>query len=206
MMLEDVRQWLLSADFNAWYYLHATWRTPFLDAVMPFIRNQFFWAPLYLFLLFFLPVNFRRSGVVWCLAFILCFAVSDFTSGVLLKPLFHRIRPCNDPRLSALLHLIVQRSSGWSFPSSHAANHFCLGTFAAVTMHGKVRGAAVLFLLWALLISYAQVYVGVHFPADVIGGGLLGAAIGYVIGTAFNGRFPLIHHSRHTMVDEPVAA
>ncbi len=183
--------WLLSIDYEIWYYMHAAWRCAALDAVMPYVRNQFTWAPLYLFLLIFMPANWGKRGWLWCLGFILCFALADAISGSLIKPWVQRVRPCNDPRFASLVHLIVQRSSGWSFPSSHAANHFALGSFSAVTLHGRLRWFWPIPICWALAVCYAQVYVGVHWPADVFAGGLLGLAIGALVGKIFASRWAL---------------
>jgi undecaprenyl-diphosphatase len=189
--MSSLHAWLLSLDFELWHYLHLLWRHPLLDAVMPFVRNQFTWAPLYLFLLIFMPWNFGRRGWLWCLGFLLCFAVADSVCGSLVKPWVQRVRPCNDPRFAGMVHLLVPRSSGWSFPSNHAANHFALGTFMAVTLHGRLRWFWPFPITWAFLVAYAQVYVGVHWPGDVIVGGIFGAAVGLLLGRLFSWRWSL---------------
>jgi undecaprenyl-diphosphatase len=189
--LKSLDTWIVGADFQAWYYLHAVWRSEFLDAIMPYVRNQFTWAPLYLFLLVFMPANFGKRGWIWCLGFILCFALGDTISGGMIKPLMHRVRPCNDPRLQEYVHLIVPRSTGWSFPSSHATNHFALGTFSAITMHGRLKWFWPIPITWALAIGYAQVYVGVHFPFDVLAGCLLGAIVGVLVAKLYGHRWSL---------------
>jgi membrane-associated phospholipid phosphatase len=185
------REWLLSLDLEAWHYLHLMWRSTFLDALTPYIRNQFTWVPLYLFLAVFMPYNFGRRGWLWCIGFLLCFAFADIISGTLIKPWVERVRPCNDPRFMHLTRLIVPRSSGWSFPSSHAANHFALGAFSAVTLHGRLKWFWPFPMCWALAVAYAQVYVGVHWPTDVIGGGLMGLIIGFVIAKLFDHKWSL---------------
>ncbi len=183
--------WFEKPDFRIWYYINCVWRSPFLDAVMPFIRNQFFWAPLYLFLLVFILYNFGVRGLAWCAGFLLCFALGDFISASLIKPFVQRTRPCNDPRLASLVQLIVPRSSGYSFPSSHAANHFAMGTYMILTLGRRIKRIWPIPLLWALAIAYAQVYVGVHFPFDVLFGGALGIAIGVFLAWLYHRRFTL---------------
>lgn len=190
-MLGNLHDWFVSTDFKIWYYLHYLWRSDFLDMVVPFIRNQYFWAPLYLFLLVFILYNYGAKGLAWCVAFLLCFAFADFISASIIKPFVHRTRPCNDPRLADFLHLIVPRSSGYSFPSSHAANHFAMGTFMATTLNRRFKGIWPLPLLWALAVGYAQVYVGVHFPFDVLVGSLLGVVIGLLISRLYHRYFTL---------------
>ena len=155
------------------------------------LRNQFFWAPLYLFLLIFLVYNYGWRGLVWCAGFLLCFALGDLISASVIKPLVHRSRPCNDPRLRDFVQLIVPRSYGYSFPSSHAANHFALGTYMALTFHRRLKKIWPIPILWALAVGYAQVYVGVHFPFDVLFGGLLGVAIGFVVAKIYHLYFTL---------------
>lgn len=177
---------LLVLDHKVWYYLNVSWRNDFLDAVVPYLRNQWTWAPLYLFLLVFMLYNYKKTGLLWCLFFLATFALADQASAHYLKPLFQRTRPCNDVELSKLVHIIVRCGSGYSFPSSHATNHFALGVFAAITMQHSVRYIWWIALLWAASVSYAQVYVGVHFPLDVVCGGLLGSAIGIVTAKLFH--------------------
>lgn len=189
--MAGILAWLTALDHELWRYLHVAWRSEALDAVMPFVRNQFTWAPLYLFLLVFMPANFGKRGWLWCLGFLLCFALADVISGSIIKPNVERVRPCNDRRFIEFVHLLVPRSSGWSFPSSHAANHFALGAFSAVTLHGRLRWFWPIPMIWALAVCYAQVYVGVHWPMDVIAGGLLGAGIGIVVARAFERRWSL---------------
>ena len=180
-------------DLNAWFYLNVEWNNEFLDAVIPYVRNQFFWVPLYLFLAVFLLFHYGRKGLIWCVGFLLSFGLADFISASLIKPNVGRLRPCNTPELQDLVHLIVECGGGLSFPSSHATNHFALGTFMAITL-GKpypwVRWAGP---LWALLIGYSQVYVGVHFPGDVLFGGILGSLIGWGVGRVYNRKIGVLH-------------
>src|SRR3954465_12196059 len=98
-MLKHIRDLILDWDHTAWYYFNTRWHTSFLDCVVPFFRNQWFWVPLYLFLALFIPSRFGRKGLIWCMAFIVAFILSDQISAHLLKPIFHRLRPCNNPYL-----------------------------------------------------------------------------------------------------------
>ncbi len=175
-------------DLNAWFYLNVDWTNDFLDAVIPYVRNQFFWVPLYLFLAVFMLFHYGKKGLIWCGGFLISFALADFISASLIKPFVQRLRPCNTPELQDLVHLIVNCGSGLSFPSSHATNHFALGSFMAVTLGKPYRWVRWAGLLWALLIGYSQVYVGVHFPGDVIAGGIIGTLIGWLVGRLYNNK------------------
>ena len=190
-MLQRLHDIALYIDYTLWYYMNTRWHTSVFDAILPYLRNQWFWAPLYLFLAIFMPMNFGRKGYIWCLAFLASFGLSDYSSGALFKPFFHRIRPCNNPYLAEIVHIIVPCGGGNSFPSSHATNHFCLGVFAAITLQKRFKWIWIPALLWAFSISYSQIYVGVHFPLDVFVGSLLGITIGTITGMLFNRYFQI---------------
>src|SRR5690606_16011119 len=155
----------------------------FFDWLMPLLRNRFFWTPLYLFMAIFFVRNYGRQG--WMiLAFMgITFGITDYSSSSIIKPAVERLRPCNDPVLKADVNNLVHCGSGYSMPSSHAANHFALALFLVGVFSHKWRPILVLAPLWAFSISFAQVYVGVHYPGDILFGGILGGMIGYIIST-----------------------
>ena len=196
-MLRNIREFIVYYDHIAWYYMNTQWRNSYLDIIMPFLRNQWFWAPLYLFLLIFIPSKFGRKGWLWCAGFLITFALSDQISAHLLKPYFHRIRPCNNPYLSSIIHIIVPCGSGYSFPSSHASNHFSMAVFSAITLGKYAKWIWPVAIVWATAVSFAQVYVGVHFPFDVTCGAILGSMTGIFTGRLLNhylgfGKIPII--------------
>lgn len=190
-MLQQLHDFLIYWDYTIWYTVNTEWHNTFLDATVPFLRNQWFWVPLYLFLLLFMPLNFGKRGWFWCLGFILCFALSDYISASLIKPFFHRVRPCNNPFLIDIVHTLVPCGSGYSFPSSHASNHFSMGVYSAITLQKRVKWIWIVPIVWAMLVSFAQVYVGVHYPLDVTCGAFLGAAIGSFVAGIYNRRYSL---------------
>ncbi len=190
-MANTFQDTILYWDHIAWYYVNIQWRTPLLDFVMPFLRNQWFWVPLYLFLATFMPLKFSKKGAMWCLVFFISFVISDQISASLLKPVFHRLRPCNNPALADIIHIIVPCGSGYSFPSSHAANHFSIGIFSAVTLGKYYKWVWPVAILWAASVCYAQVYVGVHYPLDVTIGACIGTLTGIFTGKLYNRYFIL---------------
>jgi undecaprenyl-diphosphatase len=158
----------------------------FFDSIMPFVRQPLFWLPLYLFIILFAIYNFPKKAAIWIGSLLLTVTITDSVSSHILKPLFGRLRPCNNPELADSIRLLVDHcGQNGSFTSSHATNHFGIAVFIFITFK-KVWGKFnYLFILWAAVISFAQVYVGVHFPFDVIGGALLGSGIGYLTASAF---------------------
>jgi len=190
-MLQELRDNIVYFDYEIWYYVNTVWHNDVLDAIVPYFRNQYTWAPLYLFLLVFTLRNFGWRGLIWCLGFLLTFGLADHISAGMIKPYFHRLRPCNNPYLQQVVHIIVPCGSGYSFPSSHASNHFSLGVFAAITLGRLHKWIWWVALLWAFIVSYSQVYVGVHFPLDVTVGAILGTCIGIITGRMYNRYFDL---------------
>jgi len=137
--------------------------------------------PFYLFLISLVWINFPKKAIFFLLSMVLCIFLSDTISSEWIKKSVKRIRPCKQEVLAQEVQLLVHCGSGYSFPSSHAANHFALSVFLMIGL-GKIwRWIKIPLLIWAGLISFAQVYVGVHFPLDVIGGAILGALIGWGI-------------------------
>ncbi len=184
--MDALRLFFLQLDLEVWYYLNIEWQNAFLDAVIPYFRNQYFWVPLYLFLAIFMPLNYRRKGWYWIGGFLVAFAFADSISASLIKPYVGRLRPCNTPDLQPYVHLLVGCGSGLSFPSSHAANHFALAAFMAGTLGKAYPKTRKWMWAWAALVGYSQVYVGVHFPGDVLVGALLGMVIGKVVARFYN--------------------
>jgi len=152
----------------------------FFDALSVFWRNKYFWFPLYIFLLFFLIYNYKGKSI-WLIFIILGVAsLADIVSSHIFKEFFERIRPCNDVNFMQQVNLRVGCGSAFSFTSSHAANHTAVGVIAGLVLH-RHKIALWIGLLWGLSISITQVYVGVHYPTDVICGALLGAGIAFII-------------------------
>ncbi len=169
--------------------LNSGWTNPVFDVLLPYFRDSVFWAPLYLLMLSFMLLNWGKKGLLWSVAFLCTVAIADMVSGRVFKEGFERLRPCADPVFFQQVRLLVKHcSGGYSFTSSHAANHFGIATFVAITMYPTFKKWTYLFYLWAFFISYAQVYVGVHYPVDVLGGGLLGTMAGLLTASIFTNK------------------
>ncbi len=174
---------LLQLDHQLFQAINQGLSNAFFDVLMPIVRNRYTWVPLYLLLAFVWVKQYGKTGLWMVLFLVLCFGISDYTSSSIIKPAVARIRPCNE--LNAIVTARVDCGTGYSFPSSHAANHFALALFFIVLFYPKWKPVLPLALLWASAIGFAQIYVGVHFPIDILAGSLLGALVGYLLGILF---------------------
>jgi len=160
---------VLALDTHLFVLLNQRWTSPFLDVVMPYLTDFDHWrVPLILVLLLALARG-KAEARVGILVAILAVALTDQVCSSGVKPLFERPRPFRE--LEGVRQLVGAHD--WSFPSSHAANTFAAGVFLALRF-ARFRW----ILIIPVLVSYSRVYVGVHYPLDVLGGALLGGAIG----------------------------
>ena len=183
--------WQNLEKLDRWLFIkiNSDLANPFFDSLMPFMRYSMNWIPLYVFLASFAILNFKGKGLWWILFFATTAALTDMTGTYLFKHNFERIRPCGDPDFFIHVRLLVNHcSSGKSFVSNHAANHFGMATFFFITAKPLIKKWALIGFLWAALVAYAQVYVGIHYPFDVLCGALLGVFFGTVTGIIFNKR------------------
>ena len=174
-----------SADFELFLLIHTQWVAEFADRVMPHYREKSTWIPLYLFLIYWILKKYRRTGFLLGSLGGLSVGLADHTSSKIIKPAVGRLRPCRTPELIAEIRELINCGPGLSFPSSHAANHFALAVFLFVLFRRRYPVAAWAGLIWALSIGYAQIYVGLHFPMDVVAGSVLGALIGWGLSQFF---------------------
>ncbi|MFN5335552.1 MAG: phosphatase PAP2 family protein [Bacteroidota bacterium] len=178
-------QKIIEADRHLFDLINQQWIHPITDVLMPFIRNQFTWVPVYFFLLIFGYLNFRKTLIPWIGFFLLTFALTDMVSTQILKELIQRPRPCWDSYTSDHVRMLIPCSHAYSFVSSHAANHFGMSVFLFVTLRPYVQKGLSIVFVWAALVCLAQVYVGAHYPGDVVGGGILGIVIGKITSNLF---------------------
>ncbi len=148
----------------------------FFDIVLVFVRNKVVWIPLYVLLIVYFIFNFKKKGVLIISFAMMSAGIADYTSSSIIKPQVQRLRPCNDANTATITR--VDCGVGYSFPSSHATNHFTIGMYFFLVFLGINRFISVAFILWAAIISFAQVYVGVHYPIDVTTGMMIGLFLG----------------------------
>jgi undecaprenyl-diphosphatase len=166
--------------------INGKWTNPLFDNIMPWVRTSNNWVPLYIVLLALIIYRWKKNAWKWVLLAAINVGLTDQISSSIFKPLFHRLRPCADPEIMYQSRLLLDHcSGGFSFTSSHAANHFGIAIFIVITLQPILKNYRFLFLIWAALIAYAQVYVGVHYPMDILFGSMIGVIVGYVNGKIF---------------------
>jgi len=190
--VENIWEWLRYADTQLLLKINTEWTNPLLDSIYPWYREANAWVPLYLFLIVFAIMNFKEKALPWILFAVLTATLTDQLSSSFIKNLVERPRPCREELLMGQVRLILNNcSGGYSFPSSHATNHFGFAMFLFLTLRPIMKKWGYLFFIWAATIAYGQVYVGVHYPLDILAGTGLGCLIGYLTGTYFNKRIGL---------------
>lgn len=169
---------VISMDQAVFEWINQGWQNAYLDAVAPVWRDKVTWVPFYLVAAAYLLWSYRWAGLLFVALVGATAGMADFTSSKLIKPAVERSRPCNDARLTPPARAFDGCGGGYSFPSSHATNHFALATVLFLSWGRRWGRWRWLLMLWAATISLAQVYVGVHYPVDVTAGMLLGLLLG----------------------------
>ncbi|MCI1187575.1 phosphatase PAP2 family protein [Hymenobacter sp. DH14] len=160
--------------------------TPTLDALMVFASNRLVWFPVYAVLIGWLIFHFRRRALLLLPLVVTAVGLADSITSRLFKPFFGRPRPCHDGRLVGLLHLPDGCGGMFGFLSSHAANSVALAVFLAIVLPaGRFRALKIMAFTWAMLLSYSRMYLGAHYPTDVVGGAAVGALMGWLAAVAY---------------------
>ena len=149
----------------------------FMDHVMISLSRTATWTLMLLVTIYIISKDRQMSQSLPMLAgLLLCILLADQVSSTLIKPYFHRLRPCQTPEIMYQLRIAAGRGGGYSFPSSHAANVFSVATYLALVFRHRLTAMAL--YVWATLVGLSRIYLAMHYPSDVLCGAILGIAIG----------------------------
>lgn len=168
---------ILYWDEQLFRLINGAWSNPWLDAIMPWWRERVTWIPLYAGLAIWAGWKWKWRALIWAVCLVAAVGLADTISHRVIKKNVQRPRPCRTEGLQEDVRLLVPCGGGYSFTSNHAANHFALAGFVSRFVRRRWRWP---WFLWAASIAFGQVYVGLHYPLDILGGALLGLGIGWL--------------------------
>ena len=169
-------------DEQLFFCINKQWSNHLFDLIMPPVRDKFFWIPFYFLIAVLIVWKFKTKGIFLLLLLGLNFAISDQLSSAVIKPFVARDRPCNNPSIQNEVVLRADAcGAGKSFTSSHAANTFAFAMLLTLLFRKRNKWLGPVIFFWAALVSFAQIYVGVHYPFDIFGGAVLGILISLLI-------------------------
>ncbi|GAA5020725.1 phosphatase PAP2 family protein [Marivirga lumbricoides] len=181
-MLETLIEW----DIRLFLFLNGL-HTDWLDPVMLAITGKYLWIPLYVVILAIMIRKLKWRSIYIMVAFALLITLADQSASGLFKPFFERLRPCYNPDIQEMVHIVKHCGGKYGFASSHASNTFALAIFLWLiyrNLFGKIM------IGWAVLVSYSRIYVGVHYPADIIMGAILGLLSALIVYYLYKRIFP----------------
>ena len=174
---------LLQYDKELFLFLNGlgsdTW-----DAFWMVYTTKYTWIPLYAFLLYLIYKNYNTKILLFTIVVIVLMIISTDQITNVFKHGLERLRPCHDPTIQSIMRLVKESCGGkHGFFSAHASNSMAVAVFAGLMLRNAYKRAVFLLLFWAALMAYSRIYVGVHYPLDVMCGMIFGAISGYAFYT-----------------------
>ncbi len=178
---------LLTLDEQLFIFLNSL-HTEWLDPIMVIITKTQTWIPLYFVLIYFIIKVYKKQSWIPLLGLIITIVATDQITSSIMKPFFARLRPSHEPSLASIIHLVNNEQGGlYGFASSHAANTFGVAMFVWLTLRPRYSWSWLLFV-WAALMSYSRIYLGLHYPLDILAGALVGVCCAWACYRVLKGR------------------
>jgi undecaprenyl-diphosphatase len=174
--------YLYQIDKSIFYFINFTLSNVVFDNFFPFITNLRNWLPIYLIGISLIIYKDKTRAFYIIFGIILLITISDQISSHLLKNFFPRLRPMNDPYNIPIIRILVGKTSTLSFPSSHNFNNFAVAVFLSY----YYTSYRIYFYSIAALVGFSRIYVGAHYPSDVLGGAIIGLLIGFMFIIIYN--------------------
>ena len=150
------------------------------DIIMYWVSKTAPWIPLWIFFIYLLIKTYGKKGIFVVLALVAAVGLADFISVHAFKNVFERLRPCHNTQIQDMVHIVRDHCGGkYGFISSHASNMFAISTFMSLALYKRFPKSYIPLFLWASLVGYSRIYLGVHYPGDIIGGAIVGSLIAW---------------------------
>ncbi len=172
-------EWLDHIDKNIFLFINS-FHSSLSDQIWIWITNIPSWIPLYLLLIFFIIKIYKKDSIYIIVALLFIVLVSDQFTSSFMKPFFGRFRPCHDPDIGHLVHVANKCGGQFGFASGHSANSFGIAVLIWLVFNNYWRWTWLIFV-WAFTVAFSRIMVGVHYPGDIIVGGLVGTFFGWLI-------------------------
>ena len=170
---------IIKVDKKIFTFFNSSIANPVFDIFFPIITNQDIWIIPILLGIIILSIKGGTKGRIASIVLIIGVILADYSSAQIIKPYFQRLRPSHD--ILDQIRLLVPKGGRYGFVSSHAANMYVSATILGYFYSKQKR----LFFTIASLVAFSRVYVGVHYPADIVFGGLLGYGLGWITITSW---------------------
>ncbi len=173
-MIEQIKVW----DERLFLWLNQ-FHAPWMDPIMFMITKTELWIPLYAILIYLIFKNYKKEGWLILVGIVITLVMADMITYRFMKPYFLRLRPSHETSLESIIHIVNDYRGGLhGFASSHAANTTGVAFFIFLLFKNKYRWIWTIFV-WAFAMSYSRIYLGVHYPGDILVGAVVGILCGY---------------------------
>lgn len=171
--------WLDHIDKQLFLFINS-FHSPTSDQIWIWITNIPSWIPLYILFLVFIIIVFKKDSIFVIIGLLLVILVCDQFTSSFMKPFFGRLRPCHDPEIGNLVHVANKCGGQFGFASGHSSNSFGIAMFIWLIFRSYWKWTWAIFI-WAFAVAFSRIMVGVHYPGDIIVGGLIGAFFGWLL-------------------------